>query len=119
MLLAINDSKTIGEVIHEFNDRYPLLKLEFFIHQHGENTGSTTKELINHTKKIAEVRSKHNTGSLVIKEEMSVTELEKLFWDEFGLSVQVFRKSGNAWIETTATDSWTLKKQNETASFSD
>jgi hypothetical protein len=29
------------------------------------------------------------------------------------LSVQVFRKSGKSWLETTFTDGWTLKKQNQ------
>jgi hypothetical protein len=30
----------------------------------------------------------------------------------YGLSVQVFRKSGNVWLETSATDNWTLRQQN-------
>jgi hypothetical protein len=30
-----------------------------------------------------------------------------------GLYVQVFRKSGKVWLETTATDNWSLYKQNE------
>jgi hypothetical protein len=28
------------------------------------------------------------------------------------LSVQVFRKSGKNWLETTASDQWSLEKQN-------
>ena len=39
-------------------------------------------------------------------------ELEKIFKDQFGLAVQVFRKSGNLWLETTMTDNWTLQQQN-------
>jgi hypothetical protein len=27
--------------------------------------------------------------------------------------VQVFRKSGNVWLETSATDAWSLKQQNQ------
>jgi hypothetical protein len=42
-----------------------------------------------------------------------VVELECLFEDQFGLFVQVFRRSGNLWLETTVTDSWSLQKQNE------
>jgi hypothetical protein len=43
----------------------------------------------------------------------SVQDLEQLIWDAFGLSVQVFRKSGNLWLETTVTDQWSLAYQNE------
>jgi hypothetical protein len=31
----------------------------------------------------------------------------------FNLSVQVFRKSAGTWIETSVTDDWTLKQQND------
>jgi hypothetical protein len=45
-----------------------------------------------------------------------------MLWQEFGLCVQVFRKSGNHWIETSLTNSWTLEQQNregfELSSFS-
>ena len=44
---------------------------------------------------------------------MSVTELETMFRENFGLYVQVFRRSGKLWLETTATDSWTLTVQND------
>jgi hypothetical protein len=43
---------------------------------------------------------------------MTVQELERVFQDELGLYVQVFRKSGKVWLETTATDNWSLYKQN-------
>ena len=32
----------------------------------------------------------------------------------FGLSAQVFRLSGDVWLETTSTDNWTLEEQNST-----
>ena len=44
---------------------------------------------------------------------MTVTDLEQNFSDVYGLSIQVFRKSGDVWLETTITDGWTLEKQNE------
>jgi len=44
---------------------------------------------------------------------MTVKELEKIFEDRLGLSVLVYRKSGNLWLEPTMTDNWTLAQQNE------
>jgi len=39
--------------------------------------------------------------------------LEKSFYDRFDMLVQVSRKSGSIWLETTMTDNWTLKQQND------
>jgi len=51
-------------------------------------------------------------GDLEFDGTMKVNELEKLLKDEFSLAAQVFRKSGNIWLETTITDNWTLNQQN-------
>ena len=40
-------------------------------------------------------------------------ELEEIFETNFGLHVQIFRKSGKIWLETSTTDGWTLNQQNE------
>lgn len=64
---------------------------------------------------LKDCRSVHNKGSLEIHPYTTVMDLEQEFQDSFGLSIQVFRKSGDVWIETTVTDDWTLAKQNEEA----
>lgn len=56
---------------------------------------------------------KKTTAPLEITEDMPVSTLEQLFQDYFGLSAQVFRKSGRSWLETSLTDDWTLKRQND------
>jgi hypothetical protein len=43
---------------------------------------------------------------------MSVADLEKAFMNKFGLLTQVFRRSGNIWLETSITDGWSLRQQN-------
>ena len=35
--------------------------------------------------------------------------------EEFGIHVQVLRKSGRVWLQTTATDDWTLAEQEQEA----
>jgi hypothetical protein len=42
---------------------------------------------------------------------ITVIELENQFAD-MGLMAEVFRKSGNVWIESSLTDNWTLQQQN-------
>ena len=48
----------------------------------------------------------------MVTQNETVSTLENELWKNFGLSAQVFRKSGNLWIETSLTDSWTLEQQN-------
>jgi hypothetical protein len=64
---------------------------------------------------IAEVQTKEATGSFTLTGLTTVANLEDAFAQCFGLSVQVFRKSGKLWIQTTATDQWTLGEQNKNA----
>ena len=92
---------------------FPYLKLEFFHHKHNSFQGSYKKDILNPDITLNQCRKKHTEGAIFLIEEMKVSELEKLFQDIFGLSAQVFRKSGRSWIETTVTDDWTLKQQND------
>ncbi|MBK9961781.1 MAG: hypothetical protein IPP06_10775 [Saprospiraceae bacterium] len=64
---------------------------------------------------IKNCRSVHGEGEIEIFPSTKVSTLENKFREVFGLHVQVFRKSGNVWIETTVTDDWTLEKQNNEA----
>ncbi len=52
-------------------------------------------------------------GELEIDGTMTVNMLESKLFEQFGLSVQVSRKSGNLWLETSLTNHWTLKEQND------
>lgn len=105
--MKIDNQKSITEIQKEFSSLFPFLKIEFFKNSHHVFEGNSKKEL---THKITHL---NKPGELNINELMTVAELEQTFKDQFGLNVQVFRKHGNSWIETTVTDSWTLKKQNE------
>ena len=111
--MIITDSKKISQVQNEFNDKFPYLKLEFYSKAHAEGEGSRDKERIDSTKTVGEVRSIHNTGDLSINGHLKVSSLEQAFANDYGLNVQVFRRSGGIWLQTTSTDHWTLTEQNE------
>jgi len=115
MKINISDSSTIKDIQEVFTKKYPYLKIEFFSKPHRLQVGSRKEHMIEPEIMIKDCRSKHKNGSLDIYPNNTVAELEKSFQDEFGLSIQVFRKSGNVWIETTVTDDWTLEKQNAEA----
>ena len=72
------------------------------------------KKLMKHpSKTLGECRTIHNKGTITITPQMTVAGLEQNMNDVYGLSVQVFRKSGMAWLETSVTDNWTLEQQNK------
>lgn len=115
MTITIHDQLSIDELQQQFNSKYPYLKLECFTKPHGIHSGSRKENMIPSSTLIKNCRTKHNEGKMEINPDHTVAQIEKSFQDIFGLYVQVFRKSGNVWIETTVTDDWTLEKQNSEA----
>ncbi len=113
--MIIKDSKTIKEIQNEFNNKFPFLKIEFYKKAHSAKEGSPDSMKWDAEKSIESIRKVHNSGDLSIADDQKISELEAKFLEQYGLNVQVFYKSGNLWLQTTATDEWTLKQQNERA----
>jgi hypothetical protein len=113
MNIHISDTLTIKSIQQAFSEHYPYLKLEFFSRPHQTGKGSEKKYMKTDDALLKDFRLVHSDGELHITDEMSVSELEGMFRDHYGLYVQVFRRSGRLWLETTATDNWTLNVQNE------
>jgi hypothetical protein len=112
MRLNISKDKTIHDLQAEFSARFPYLKLEFYKPQQRDESRFPKKHLL-HSVLLKAAGLKTDTGSLEIRNDMTVADLEKAFRKEFGLNAQVSRKSGMLWLETTMTDKWSLEKQNE------
>ncbi len=113
MKIIINDQQNITQIQQAFNEMFPYLKLEFFSKLHKSENPSNPKFMIRGDITLKECRKTHNAGEILITPQMSVNELEQRFGLEYGLGVQVFRKSGRAWLETIYTDTWSLAEQNE------
>lgn len=88
------------------------MKLEFFNNRTYSKSDFSASQLLPKNRKIGDSQLLVTNGEVEISEEMKVIDLEKLLKDKYSLAVQVFRKSGNLWLETTMTDNWTLKQQN-------
>ena len=113
MKITISDKRKVQSIQEDFVEMFPFLKIEFFSSPHKAGAPSPKKLIRHPAATIGDCRSKHNSGSITIIPGMTVAELEQQFSDVYGLSVQIFRQSGKAWLETTVTDKWTLEKQNE------
>lgn len=117
MKLHVDDTRSIAEIQGEFNAGFPYLKIEFFKKPHEVGETSALADMLPADSNLAKWRTVHNSGDIIITPETKVSELESEFQDKFGLSAQVFRQSGEVWLETSVTDSWTLKEQNEQGEF--
>ena len=106
MHLRISSKLPISDVQKAFSSMFPFLKIEFF-------KGLGTHHLLPGDHNITEAQKKITEGSIEVTAEMKVRELEQALDKLFPLHAQVFRRSGNIWLETTMTDDWTLAQQNE------
>ena len=112
MKLHIAPNSLISDIQKEFNKAFPFLKIEFFNNKSFSRTEFSAQQIIAANRRIGDTQLAIKDGDIQINEEMKVIELERLFKEKFKLAVQVFRKSGNLWLETTMTDNWTLSQQN-------
>lgn len=111
MILDITQNKAISDVQKDFNREYPFLKIDFYKKSDPASGGATR----NHLKNTLPIKAAGLTsqGHIEISDAMTVAQLEMIFREQFGLPVQVSRKSGTIWLETTISDNWTLKQQND------
>lgn len=112
MKMVINDTRKIYSLQEEFTSMFPYLKIEFFSASHKPNEGSSKNLIKQNNITLGECRTKHVNGAISIDPQMAVTDLEQQFSSKYGLNIQVFRKCGRIWLETTITDKWTLEEQN-------
>jgi hypothetical protein len=112
MEILVTDNKYIKEIQDEFQKRFPYLKIEFFRNTQKNNNSAPKSQLVSGKMTIGMIRTNHTDGPLNIAGSRSVGEVESDFQNKFGLSVEVFRKSGKMWIETTLTHHWSLLRQN-------
>jgi hypothetical protein len=114
MYLEINGERLISDIQQDFGAVYPFLKIEFVRNGKIRRDRYPVNNLIPATQPVKTAwHYKREKGQLTLYDGMTVTDFENALMDQFGLSAQVFRRSGNIWLETTITDYWTLKQQNE------
>jgi hypothetical protein len=118
-VLNIDIEKTTEGVNSQFNAVYPFLRIGFFQEPHAFGKSNGKSKIINGSMKIGQLKRSIEPGTIEINGSTTVWELESSFEKKFGLHIQVFRKSGSIWLETTATDNWTLEQQNEQGKFLD
>ena len=111
--MIIKDELRIKDIQATFHAKFPYLKLEFYSKFHDQGEASSPKEQLDVNKTIGSVRTIHTVGDLSIHGNQKINTLEQAFSEQYGLYVQVFRKSANLWLQTVRTDHWTLAEANQ------
>lgn len=111
--MKISDNKTINDLQKEFSEIYPGLKLEFYTSEHEVHEATSRSKLISNNITLGSIRNEHAAGDIEIAPSMTVEQIETKMKSIYDLNVQVFRRSSDLWLQTTATDDWTIEKQNQ------
>ena len=111
--ITLNPTTHVEEIKSAFSAIFPYLKWEFFTAPHKAKEGNTKKDMVAGNPKVCDLTDLKGNIQIDFSEQTTVQELEKKIEDQLGLHIQVFRRSGNIWLETTVTDEWTLSFQNE------
>jgi hypothetical protein len=111
MKLFIEKGTLVEEVKKIFTTCYPFLKLELY--KKPLTNFLYKKEVISSNLPLIQTKKPGKT-IINIEENKTVADLESDF-SMIGLKAEIFRKSGNVWVETSLTSNWTLQQQNAEA----
>jgi hypothetical protein len=112
MQLIIKKNSLAEDVKKVFTSYYPFLKIEFY--KRSLTNSLYKKEPLALNLPLIRQIIKQAETVINIEENKTVFELENDFLS-IGLYAEIFRKSGNVWVETSLTNNWTLQHQNAEA----
>ena len=110
--MYIANDKTLFQLKQEFNRKFPLLTLEFYARPHGKDEVSFKADELDDELTVSEARRNTSglTGEISLRGNRKVSRLEEELLKKYGLSVQVFFRSGTCRYQTTLSDNSTLSQ---------
>ena len=112
MKMKISKDRKLKDLQEEFSSYFPFLRIEFYSKPHGMGFASSDNEMLDSNLTVGEVCDLSALGYMPLHGHQKVGDFEQLFAKTFGLNVQVLRKSYGKWLQTWATDIWTIEEQN-------
>ncbi|MEY3051731.1 MAG: hypothetical protein RLY31_1516 [Bacteroidota bacterium] len=110
--MKILKEKTLLDLQSDFSSKFPGLQIQFYRGAYENGRPSPPEDQLHPSVTIGNVPGFRQEGEVSTDGHLKVATFEKQLWDSFGLNAQVFRRSGNIWLQTSATDQWTLAEQN-------
>lgn len=113
MEIKVHENNRLCDIQDAFSKHFPFLKIEFFRFNGRKEKKFSKENMITDVKmKLGDINPEFKSGKISIHGHQKVRTLEQHFLEYFGVDVQVFRKSGNDWLQTIVTDDWSLTEQN-------
>ena len=112
MEIFLSSESTIRQINKEFHKAFPLLQLEFYQRKHSFGETYVYEQKFHERTSLKEINENFRPGVVSINPHDTVAELEQRFQRRFDLSVQVYRRMGDIYLETAETDDLTLEEQN-------
>lgn len=112
--MKITTLSKLIDIKKAFSSHYPGLKIEFFIDKNKDGNLTADEKYTNAESLLSEISS-HTHNTLDMSQYTTASDLENAFKENFGVMVQVFRKSGSSWLMTSASDSIALSELSKQA----
>ncbi len=103
----------ITDIQNAFQNEFPFLKIEFYKPRKNTQASDRKFEKLSPSLPVLSLNASLIPTEINIREDKKVSEVKKMLHETLGCTILIYRKSGNHWIETSYTDDWTLKQQNE------
>jgi len=112
MEIFLSSESTPRQINKEFHKAFPLLQLEFYKRKHSVGETSVYEQKFHERISFKEINNSFRPGVITINPSDTVADLEQNFQKKFDLSIQVYRRMGDIYLETAETDGLSLEKQN-------
>ena len=107
-MLYITSGKPVRDMQQEFSQAFPYLKIDFFTKGNAAKKNIFTDQFLS----LKQKPGADNTG-IMLTPSLTIKELERRCEELFGVSVKVYRRFNNLWLETSITENFTLQQQND------
>lgn len=112
MTFHLSPGATVKQLKNQFAGLFANLKLEFFSQAHQARENSHPDYALRDSVAVGSISNITVKCHVEVSPWMSVADFEQAMRNRYQLFVQVYRKSGELWLQTTKTDNMTLEQQN-------
>lgn len=105
--------ETIQQAQEKFRQAFSHLKIEFYRSAHHPEEGNRKQDQYLHNVTLQEITGCEEPLVFALDPNMRTADFERLFEQRYGLHIQVFRQQRGTWLQTTHSDTLSLREQNE------
>lgn len=111
MVMIVTKNILLKELQADFRREFPFLKIEFFDRTHSRGEATDSSFMLQPDLSVEAAYPNCREGELPLHPDLRVGDFESEMQEKFNIFVQVYRKSHHRWLQTWATDIWTLGEQ--------